>query len=97
MNTPEFTTQAFLDWLRQQPKEREFDYWNHAECACASFCKEAMGGKEVLASGLEVECDGYWLMIPKQVVVALESVTFAKLESPLTFTAGQLLEKLIAA
>lgn len=90
MTTPEFTTQAFLDWLRQQPKERAFNYWSHEECACATFCKEALGWSHAIATGTHVgQCDGPTITIPK---VVAES--FLKLANRSCFTAGQLLEKL---
>jgi hypothetical protein len=97
MNTPEFTTQAFLDWLRQQPKEREFDYWDGYNCAVASFAKEELGYGKVKSTSthLEIFVDGedFFVLIPSALKSALDyfGVTGKY------FTAGQLLEKLTTA
>lgn len=90
MTSPTFTTQAFLDWLRAQPGEREFDYFSNQFCAAASFCKEVMHLEKVQATVTLVWTENGHVYIPEDVAKVLRS--FAP--PPGTFTAAQLLERM---
>lgn len=34
---PQLSIEAFADWCEKQPAEREYDYYNWRECACAQY------------------------------------------------------------
>ena len=90
MTTPDFTTQAFLDWLRQQPPERAYNYWDKGNCAVACFAKDTLGFDGSCDATSTVVSDSQnLLLIPKQVAHTINSLYV----SSHIFTAAQLLEK----
>ena len=88
MSQPEFTTQSFLDWLRQQPPGREFNYWSKDGCACSSFGREVMQLQNCIATSTVMTGDGTGIIIlPKEVAEAV------RCQPGTIFTAAQLLDK----
>lgn len=31
--------EQFVDWVKQQPTDEEYDYWDSRKCACGRFCE----------------------------------------------------------